>query len=186
MCCSPLLIPEEYFVFPASFSLVNHLDLELDLDLEADILGISAPPGAPQDNNHPSQPTLSVPQIVEIPTTSSSAKARSRVTLDPSLPLLFPSPDSLPHSHTSSSKPTTTTHRHSCVLFPSTPRVRGFHPLPPSITFTRSPQDTPESIRERWEKDKVSLTHEWKKAWREARGSRRGRAGTGGDIGGGY
>ena len=51
--------------------------------------------------------------------------------------------------------------------------------------FTRSPQDTPESIRERWEKDKPALMREWKKAWREARASGR-RSGAVGEVGGGY
>ena len=177
------------FLFPASFSLLDHLDLDLDLELDADILGISAPFGASQENGHLSEPISSTFNVVDVPATMATTKARSRVTLDPSLPLLFPLLDSLPHAYTSSSNPTTTTHQQgtpTCFLFPSATRVRGLHHLPPSFTFTRSPQDTPESIRERWEKDKSSLTHEWKKAWREARGSRRGRVGAGGEIGGGY
>ncbi|KAF8552594.1 hypothetical protein OG21DRAFT_1498321, partial [Imleria badia] len=172
----------------ASFSLLDHLDLDLDLELDADILGISAPSGAPQEKGHLSEPISSTPRVVEIPATVATTKARSRVTLDPSLPLLFPSLDLLPHPYTSSSSAMTTTHQHgtpSCFLFPSATRVRDLHHLPPNATFTRSPQDTPESIRERWEKDKSSLTHEWKKAWREARGSRRGRVGAG-EIGGNY
>jgi hypothetical protein len=172
-----------------SFSLLDHLDLDLDLELDTDILGISASFGASQEDGHLSEPISSIPNVAQIPATIASTKAPSRVTLDPSLPLLFPSLDSLPHAYTPSSNSTTTTHQQgtpTCFLFPSATRVRGLHHLPSSITFTRSPQDTPESIRERWEKDKSSLTHEWKKAWREARGSRRGRAGAGGEIGGGY
>ncbi|KAF8120801.1 hypothetical protein EV363DRAFT_1367839 [Boletus edulis] len=175
----------------ASFSLLDHLNLDLDLELEldADILGISAPLGASQENDHSFQPTLSSSQVVEFPTTKSTTKTRSRVTLDPSLPLLFPLPDSLPHPHTASSNPIDMSHRHgtsSCFLFPLASRARGLLHLPSSSTFTRSPQDTSVSIRERWEKDKSSLTHEWKKAWREARGSRRGRVGIGGETGGAY
>lgn len=183
------LVSEESLVFPVPFSLLDHLDLELDLELDADIFGISAPSGTSLENGHPSEPISSVPHVVEIPATTPTMKPRSRVMLDPSLPLLFPSLDLLPHPYTSSSNPTTMTHQHgtpSCFLFPSATRVRGLHHLPPSIVFTRSSQDTPESIRERWEKDKSSLTHEWKKAWREARGSRRGRVGASSEIGGGY
>ncbi|KAG6371858.1 hypothetical protein JVT61DRAFT_8855 [Boletus reticuloceps] len=173
----------------ASFSLLDHLNLDLDLELELDILGISAPLGPSRENDHSSKPTLSTSQVVEFPTTKSTTKTRSRVTLDPSLPLLFPLPDSLPHPHTASSNPIDTSHQHgtsSCFLFPLASRARGLLHLPSSSTFTRSPQDTSVSIRERWEKDKSSLTHEWKKAWREARGSRRGRVGIGGETGGAY
>jgi len=173
-------------LFPVSFSLLDHLDLDLDLDLDVDILGISAPPGTSQENGHLSEPVLSTPNVVEIPT-KMTTKARSRVTLDPSHPLLFPSPSSLPHPYTPSNATTTLQHGiQACFLFPSATRSRGLHHLPSSVTFTRSPQDTSESIRERWGKDKSSLTREWKKAWRDARGSRRGKVGAGGEIGGGY
>ncbi|KAG8217971.1 hypothetical protein J3R82DRAFT_6142 [Butyriboletus roseoflavus] len=184
----PCLVAEEFCVHLASFSLLDHLDLDLDLELDADILGISAPSGAPQENGHLLEPILPTPQVVFFPATISTTQARSRVTLDHSLPLLFPPADSLPHLHTPSSNPATTIHQHTptCTLFPSATRVRGLHYLPPSITFTRSPQDTPESIREWWEINKSSLTHEWKKAWREARGSRRRKVGAGGEAGGGY
>lgn len=185
----PCLVSEESCVLLASFSLLDHLDLDLDLELDADILGISAPSGASQENGHLSEPILPTPHVAFFPTTISTTKARSQVTLDPLLPLLFPSAASLLHLHTPSLNPTTTTHRHdtpSCSLFPSATRVRGLHHLPPNTTFTRSPQDTPESVREWWEENKSSLTHEWKKAWREARGSRRRKVGAGGEAGGGY
>lgn len=185
----PCHIAGESFVFPASFSLLDHLDLDLDLELDADILGIGASSGASREKGHPSEPILPTLHVTQIPATISTTKAHSRVTLDPSLPLLFPLPHSLPHPYTPCSNPTTTIPQHgtpTCFLFPSATRVRGLHHLPPSITFTRSPQDTSETIRERWEKDKSSLTREWKKAWREARGSRRGKVGAGGEVGGGY
>ncbi|KAI9574163.1 hypothetical protein HD554DRAFT_4016 [Boletus coccyginus] len=126
----------------ASFSLLDHLDFDLDFDLDVDILGISAPPGASQENDHLSEPILSIPNVVEIPATTTT-KSRSRVTLDPSLPLLFPSPGSLPHPYTPSNP--TTVHQHgiqACFLFPSATRSRGLYHLPSSMTFTRSPQDT--------------------------------------------
>ncbi|KAH0826919.1 hypothetical protein J3R83DRAFT_4512 [Lanmaoa asiatica] len=185
----PCQTAEGSFVLLVSFSLLDHLDLDLDFELDADILGISAPSGASQGNDHLSAVVLPTPHVIQTFATTSTTKAPSRVPLDLSLPLLFPLPDSLPHSHTSPSNPTTTIHRHStptCILFPSATRVRGLYHLPSSITFTRSPQDTTETIRETWEKDKSSLTCEWKKAWREARGSRRGKVGARDEVGGSY
>ena len=174
--------------FSASFSLLDHLDPDLDLELGADILGTNAPACANQEDSHPSRPVLQAPSV-QFSDTTTKTKARPRVTLDPSLPLLFPLPDSLPHSYSHPSESTTARHPHGtpgCFLLSSAPRARTLHHLPPSTMFARSPQDTPESIRERWEKDKSALTREWKKAWREARGSRRGGRGTVGDVGGGY
>ena len=149
---------------------------------------MNAPAYANQEDSHPARPVLQAPSV-QIPDTTTKTKACSRVTLDPSLPLLFPLPDSLPHSYSHPSESTTARHPHGtpgCFLLSSAPRARTLHHLPPSTMFARSPQDTPESIRERWEKDKSALTREWKKAWREARGSRRGGRGTVGDVGGGY
>ncbi|KIK91559.1 hypothetical protein PAXRUDRAFT_149238 [Paxillus rubicundulus Ve08.2h10] len=174
----------------ASFSLLGHLDL--DLELEDDILGIGALSSAPHAHvqSPVSQPVPALPQPSRISTATPTSNAHSRITLDPSLPLLFPLPEHLPHRYalpTDDSIPIISRSRStsSCFLFP--PRglpTRSSHNLnflPSSNTFARSPSDTSESIRAQWENDKGALTHEWKRAWREARGGRKGRGGGGGD-----
>ncbi|KAG9318926.1 hypothetical protein JVU11DRAFT_1039 [Chiua virens] len=171
----------------ASFSLIDHLDLDLELD--TDILGTNVSFGQSQENSHLQETILPTPQSVHIPAAIFTTKARYQGTLDPSLPLVFPPIDSLPHSYGHPAASTTAIHPHAtptCFLFPSTTQIRGLHHLPPSITFTRSPQDTSERIRETWERDKSTLTREWKKAWRDARGNRRGKIGAGSEVGGGY
>ncbi|KAF9233725.1 hypothetical protein BU15DRAFT_53526 [Melanogaster broomeanus] len=148
----------------ASFSLLGHLDL--DIELGDDILGIGIPtPGtSSQEAAHPYQPTLAAPEAVHVSTTTSTSRFHSGVTLDPSLPLLFPLPESLPYPYPSSSEPSSLSKNRKHVV---------------PNTFARLPEDTSDSIREQWEKDKTELTHEWKKAWREARGGKRGRGGGG-------
>ncbi|KAF9221062.1 hypothetical protein BS17DRAFT_810201 [Gyrodon lividus] len=165
-----------------SFSLFDHLNV--DLELEDDILGIGVPSSTPHIHiqGSVSQPVPALPQAVHTSTAISTSKVYSRVILDPSLPLLFPLPELLPHPYASSTDESvpscSRTHlTSSCFLFPPTRSSHILDFLLPSNTFTRSPSNTSESIRAQWENEKGALTHEWKKAWREARGSRRGRRG---------
>ncbi|KAF8840447.1 hypothetical protein BDN67DRAFT_1069276 [Paxillus ammoniavirescens] len=173
----------------ASFSLLGHLDL--DLELEDDILGIGAPSSAPHIyvQGPISQVVPALPQAARISTSASTSNAHNRVTLDPSLPLSFPLPELLPHRCASSTDDSIhifgrTHSTSSCFLFPTralpTRSSHNLNFLPQGNTFARSPSDTSESVRAQWENDKGALTHEWKKAWREARGGRWGRGGGGG------
>ncbi|KIJ65339.1 hypothetical protein HYDPIDRAFT_167067 [Hydnomerulius pinastri MD-312] len=73
---------------------------------------------------------------------------------------------------------------------PSSSELQSAHLSLPTATtkllsrpFTCSAEDTTESIRVQWECDKITLTHEWKRAWREARGGSRRRGGAGGGVG---
>ncbi|KAL4072355.1 hypothetical protein V8B97DRAFT_1870526 [Scleroderma yunnanense] len=157
----------------SSFTLLGHLDLDLELE---DVLPVAHPVPAPAPSHHVIRQSI---PAVHVPTTTKHHRLHT-VTLGSTQPLLFPLPESLPYPL--SSLATNTHPRVPCILFPN-PNSRSLQikdVLPPSNTFTRSQDTTAESIREQWERDKVSLTHEWKKAWREARGSRRGRGGGGG------
>jgi len=163
----------------ASFSLLGHLGL--DLELEEDILALAPPAPAASPSHQPiPQPIPTSTQHIHVPTTTKHHRSQP-VTLDSSRPLLFPLPESLPYPLTPSPSATRTQARVPCILF-SNPNPRPsqtINSLPPSSAFTRSPDATAESIREQWERNKVALTHAWKKAWREARGGKRGRGGGG-------
>ncbi|KAH7885822.1 hypothetical protein F5I97DRAFT_1809323 [Phlebopus sp. FC_14] len=124
----------------ASFSLLGHLDL--DLELEDDILGVGASIAGAASHVHDS-------------------------IIEPTIQTAIPQ--------------TRTHHSASCYMFPAPTLPSHKHNfLPPSSAFSRSPDETSDSIRAQWENEKGALTREWKKAWREARGSKRGRGGGGG------
>ncbi|KAI6138998.1 hypothetical protein BKA82DRAFT_4228897 [Pisolithus tinctorius] len=153
-----------------SFSLLGHLDL--DLELEDDVLGGS------------SVSTTALPSTLV--TTSSSEPSSSSnwnhevkvlgrergavITLDSTRPLLFPLVESLPYSNSgapiSISKPVRTHARSDTwsVVFP------------PSQVKPGTPRDQSIFIREAWERDKSEVTSAWKKAWKEAKGRKRGGA----------
>ncbi|KIN94982.1 hypothetical protein M404DRAFT_335224 [Pisolithus tinctorius Marx 270] len=183
--------------FAASFSLLGHLDL--DLELEDDVLGGS------------SVSTTALPSTLV--TTSSSEPSSSSnwnhevkvlgrergavITLDSTRPLLFPLVESLPYSDSgapiSISKPVRTHARSDTwsVVFPPS-QVKPGTPRDQSIVlpllgtgrrFERSPDTTEQFIREAWERDKSEVTSAWKKAWKEAKGRKRGgAAGDGMDV----
>lgn len=166
---------------PASFSLLGHLGL--DLELEEDVLALApSVPAAPPSHQPVPQSIPTSTQHAHVPTTTKHHRSQP-VTLDSSRPLLFPLPESLPYPLIRSPSATRRNARVPCILF-SNPNHRPsqtMNALPPSSAFTRPPDATTESIREQWDRDKAALTHEWKKAWREARGGRRGRSSGGGD-----
>lgn len=171
-----------------SFSLLGHLDL--DLELEDDVLGCS------------SVPTTALPSTLV--TTSSSEPFSSSnwnqevkrlgregsavITPDSTRRLLFPLVESLPYSNSGariSISKQARTHARSdtwSVVFPrsqvnvGTPQDQS-NPPPLSGTgrkFERSPDTTEQFIREAWERDKSEMTSAWKKAWKEAKGRKRG------------
>ncbi|KAI6141320.1 hypothetical protein BKA82DRAFT_4204910 [Pisolithus tinctorius] len=171
-----------------SFSLLGHLDL--DLELEDDVLGCS------------SVPTTALPSTLV--TTSSSelfsssnwnqevkrlgCEGSAVITPDSTRRLLFPLVESLPYTNSGaqiSISKQVRTHARSdtwSVVFPrsqvnvGTPQDQS-NPPPLSGTgrkFERSPDTTEQFIREAWERDKSEVTSAWKKAWKEAKGRKRG------------
>ena len=143
---------------PAGFSILDNLDLELELDDDA---GISAVPQiipAPSFGEH-------IPSTIFEQTASTASRAT--FTLDASKPLFFP----LDSSFTSA---------------PSAQLYRGgkgpkdivsiFHERGwTRDVFCRT--DSAENIRKRWEDSKVELTREWKRRHREAVKAARRRGG---------
>jgi hypothetical protein len=136
------------------FSLLGHLDLDLELD--DDVLD-------PILNIAPTQ------TVVEEPTPPPTAnttvgKSNRRFTLDPSLPLFFPLSDEVRASFKGRAKDPI-----------DVAKERGWD----WRTFCRT--QTSEEIRQRWESRKVELTKDWKRRHREAVKSRRRRGGVDGD-----
>ncbi|THU80943.1 hypothetical protein K435DRAFT_785238 [Dendrothele bispora CBS 962.96] len=136
------------------FSLLNHLDLELDEDVD---LGIDFAPSAPAISAEPNQdpvPSFTAPTV--LPSTSATtatnknSRSRAPIVLDPKKPLFFPRSISLAAGAQAASSP-----------------------------FYEKP--TEEQIQQRWEDSKLELTRAWKKRWKEAGKIRRRK---GGGIGG--
>lgn len=138
--------------FLAGFSLLGHLDIDLELD--EDIL-FSLPVSTQADTHIHAAST---------PTTTSATHPPpappSTATYDPSLPFFFPSST---HPHNKSFA-----HRTQDII----PDWRD-----PAVSFFRT--ETEEAIREKWEKERGELTREWKRRWREAGKVKRRRGGTG-------
>ncbi|KAF8888104.1 hypothetical protein BD779DRAFT_1611399 [Infundibulicybe gibba] len=144
----------------AGFSLLGHLDLDLDLELDDELPVI--PP-----TNVRSVPQLSVP--TPLPTFPSSAPSTAQIDLK--RPLFFP----LPQSATSSNK------ARPKDLF-DIAKDNGWHWRDSNLGFYRTGAE--EDIKKRWEDNKVELTKEWKRRWREAGKISRRRKGAGpGDDG---
>ncbi|KAI0091618.1 hypothetical protein BDY19DRAFT_636048 [Irpex rosettiformis] len=138
----------------AGFSLLGHLDLDLELDDEA------------LDSTLAVAPAQAV--IVEAPATfatiMSSGQSQARVTLDPSLPLFFPLSDEARANNKGRVKDPL-----------DVSREKGWE----WRTFCRT--QSSEEIKQRWESQKVELTKDWKRRHREAIKSRRRRGGGDGE-----
>ncbi|KAK7468915.1 hypothetical protein VKT23_003412 [Stygiomarasmius scandens] len=136
------------------FSLLNHLDLELDEDVD---IGIDFAPSAPDVSGPSQQDSAPIAAPVNLPSTSAAAatvsnknsRSRAPVVLDPKKPLFFPRSISLAVGARAASSP-----------------------------FYEKP--TEEQIQQRWEESKLELTRAWKKRWKEA-GKMRRRKGGGGE-----
>lgn len=148
--------------FSVGFSLLGHLDLDLELDDEVPF----STSGAPQAIQYP-EPDY-VPSFV-----APSAHGQTQTAipqLNPRQALFFPLP---PVSGTG-------TKARPKDLF-DVAKENGWSWRDPSVGFFRS--ETEEDIRARWESEKVELTREWKRRWREAGKVNRRRRGGGGDGG---
>lgn len=154
-----------YFLL-AGFSLLGHLDLDLELDDE--IIFEEAPEIQDAPPSHLAAATSSV--NVYAPSTS----APHNLTLDPRQPLFFPLASSFPTSTTS----WMSTNARSRDLF-DVARENGWNWRDENVGFWRT--GTEEDIRKRWEGEKVELTREWKRRCREA-GKIRRRRGAGVDA----
>ncbi|KAJ6463670.1 hypothetical protein C8R47DRAFT_1157054 [Mycena vitilis] len=134
------------------FSLLGHLDLDLELDEEMP----HAPSAAPQ---HVSE---AAPQL----STTFVTPSQAHITLDPKQPLFFPLPTSFTPGFSS------TKARQRDILDVGKDNGWNAH-------FCRN--ETDDEIRAKWEKEKVDLTREWNRRWREAGKVRRRRGGGDGD-----
>ncbi|KAG6901679.1 hypothetical protein C0995_009234 [Termitomyces sp. Mi166 len=141
----------------AGFSLLGHLDLDLELDDEIPFAITETEPSHPQEPTHSTTaPSIPVPTYVA-------------PQLNPKLPLFFP--------HASSAGSSTKA-RPKDIL--EVALENKWHWRDPAVEFYRT--GTEEDIRKRWEESKVELTREWKRRWREAgKISRRRRIGDTGD-----
>ena len=137
------------------FSLLGHLDLDLELDDELDIPTFtesSALTPAPGPEHYPS--------ITQTDSHPSHPQSQG-FTYDPSLPLFFPIPSSQIHLFPRQ-KDITTLARENVL----------------SAGFYRT--ESADEIRKRWEEGKGELTKAWKRRFREAGKLRRRRGG--GDV----
>ncbi|RDB27670.1 putative RNA-binding protein P16F5.06 [Hypsizygus marmoreus] len=144
----------------AGFSLLGHLDLDLELDDEVPFLTMEPPvPQAPVQEPEPALSFL----------VSSHPHPQSHVPqLNTKQPLFFPHP---PSSGTS-------TKARAKDLF-DVARENRWSWRDPAVGFYRT--GTEEEIRKKWEESKVELTREWKRRCREAgKVSRRRRGGEAG------
>ncbi|KAF5344916.1 hypothetical protein D9758_011588 [Tetrapyrgos nigripes] len=132
------------------FSLLNHLDLELDEDFD---LGLDFAPaesttpaniqGSTETSREPA-PVILSSTIPVTGTSSKNARPRAPIVLDPKKPMFFPRLDKQ-ISFTAGS---------------------GSRALALSSPFYDRPTD--EQIQQRWEDSKLELTRAWKKRWKEA------------------
>lgn len=133
------------------FSLLGHLDLDLELDEE---LAHAIPSGESEDILE------AAPQLATTFVTPSHAP----ITLDPKQPLFFP----LPTSFSSTPGLTSTKARQRDILDVGKDNGWNAH-------FYRT--ETDGEVRAKWEK----VTREWNRRWREAGKVRRRRGGADGD-----
>jgi len=138
------------------FSLLNHLDLDLELDLDVPDFGIE-PTSAPTTTSHPHQATSiqPLPVVHHLPT-----------TLDPKRPLFFPHP-------TSAGELSAKGRLRDAF---DVARENGWDWRDPTVGFYRTESEA--DIRKRWEETRGELTAGWKKRYREAGKVRKRKGGT--------
>ncbi|KAI6008651.1 hypothetical protein EDC04DRAFT_2906953 [Pisolithus marmoratus] len=181
-----------------SFSLLDHLDL--DLELEDDVLGASSISAISLSSTRvttsSSELSSGLNSKYQAPVRKPGHEGERGITLDSTRPLLFPLVQSLPYSYPGTADSTSTSrpmHMHArsetgSIIFPRSHVNAGIPRDPSSLAplsstgwrLQRSPDATEQSIREVWEGNKGELTNAWKKAWKEARGKRRRGATAGG------
>ena len=148
------------FSILAGFSLVGHLDLDLELDEE---IPFSIHPPV-QDQAGDAQIQINAPSTTSVqPATNPPPTPASTATYNPSLPFFFPSSM---HPYTKNSA-----NRTQNIIT---------NWRDPGISFFRT--ETEEGIRGKWEKERGELTREWKRRWREAGKVKRRRGGAGAGV----
>ena len=142
-------------LLPAGFSLLNQLDLDLELEDEEPF------------------PTALLPSVAQSSavtpnSTVQQSRPHTQITLDASEPLFFPL----------STEERANKHRNTKLKdFMDVFREKGLDPR--STGFYRT--ESSEQIVKRWEEAKGDLTRDWKRRHREAVKSRRRRGGVDGD-----
>lgn len=153
------------YVFTVGFSLLGHLDLDLELDDELPFAIPETIPAAEESRpSAPYTPSFIVPSVPSQNTGYSAPQLNSRQAL------FFPLPPSSGLSTKARPKD----------LF-DVARENKWSWRDPNIGFYRTGTD--EDIKKKWEEEKVELTREWKRRCREAGKVSRRR--TGGDRGDG-
>lgn len=132
----------------AGFSLLGHLDLELELDEDAPFLAEQPMESQP----HHDTSTSSVP--VPVPTTSTYSN-QTNLVLNPRQALFFPLP---PHESSGMRA------RQKDVF--DLAKDNRWNWRDPEVGFYRT--GTEDDIRKRWEESKGDLTRDWKRRCREA------------------
>ncbi|KAF8803942.1 hypothetical protein BYT27DRAFT_7108757 [Phlegmacium glaucopus] len=140
----------------AGFSLLGHLDLDLELDNEP-----------PFFTEQPTATLDQTPAYTPLPPTTLSSQAPT--VLNPKQALFFPHPQKQGILNKVRQKD----------VFDLI-KDNHWNWRDPSVGFYRT--GTEEDIRKRWEEGKSELTKEWKKRWREAGKANRRRRGTDVDI----
>lgn len=149
--------------FTAGFSLLGHLDLDLELDDDTDIPNFINT--APEGDTEADIRAATIPVTVHstLQTHAASRAPASQFTYDPTLPLFFP----IIASQRANA-------RQKDVF--SIAQERGWDPL--SAKFYRT--QTEDEIRQRWQEQKGELTRDWKRRVRDASKMKRRRGG--GDV----
>ncbi|KAF9458871.1 hypothetical protein BDZ94DRAFT_1300909 [Collybia nuda] len=169
----------------AGFSLLGHLDLDLELDDEVPF-STTQPTHAEQDYSPP--PTTTTTTATTTTTTAPGTHTQSHThtytsiptyptpQINPKHPFFFPLPPSLTSLQNAKAHPPD--------LF-ELARERGWSWSDTGAGFFR--EGTEEDVRAAWEEGKSELTKGWRKRWREAgkvgRRSGRGRGRDAGDLG---
>ncbi|KAJ6614139.1 hypothetical protein B0H10DRAFT_2221605 [Mycena sp. CBHHK59/15] len=138
------------------FSLLGHLDLDLELD---DEMVQAVPSGEPDEPLYAGAPQVATTFITP---------SQTHITLDPKQPFFFP----LPTSFSSGQGLSSTKARQRDIV--DVAKDNGW-----DVGFYRT--ETDDEIRAKWESEKVDLTREWNRRWREAGKVRRRRGGGDGD-----
>ncbi|KAF7985841.1 hypothetical protein HWV62_524 [Athelia sp. TMB] len=149
------------------FSLLGHLDLDLELDDDMDIPSFTQ--SQPEAIAEPTPAAFSVPAPAS---TSAAAPRGAQFTYDPSLPMFFPLASTF-------ANPLSLAQPQNQGIYNTRMRDSFVGILPEAAAFHRT--ETEEQIRAHWEETKGELTKEWKRRFREAGKSRRRRGGGDGE-----
>lgn len=146
--------------FNAGFSLVNQLDLDLELEDEEPFPTALLPPSA--------APVTIQPSTISSGSTTRASLPHTQITLDATEPLFFPlSKEERANKHGNAKLKD---------IFDAF-REKGLDPQ--STGFYRT--ESNDEIVKRWEEAKGDLTRDWKRRHREAVKSRKRRGGIDGD-----